>query len=210
MNERLRTDFSYNLQLLENVELSDDWLQMPIIKASKLIPSSLIGFNYAKTAKEFNKGVHFYIDDYQFERLWNSPERYIELLKKFQVVFTPDFSLYMDMPKPIQIYNIYRSRLLGAYWQSEGINVIPTLSWSDENSYDFAFDGIEKGSVVTVSTVGVLKSKEAKKYWISGMKEAIKRIKPKAIILYGQEIEFDYGDIKVIKFKNTNTERFGN
>ena len=63
MNERLRTDFSYNLQLLENVELSDDWLQMPIIKSSELIPSSLIGFNYAKTAKDFNKGVHFYIDE---------------------------------------------------------------------------------------------------------------------------------------------------
>lgn len=210
MNERLRTDFSYNLQLLEDIELSDDWLQMPIIKASELIPSSLIGFNYAKTAKEFNKGVHFYIDDYQFERLWNSPERYIGLLKKFQVVFTPDFSLYMDMPKPIQIYNIYRSRLLGAYWQSEGISVIPTLSWSDENSYDFAFDGIEIGSTVTVSTVGILKNEEAKRYLISGMKEAIKRIKPKTIILYGLEVEFDYGNIRVIKFKNKNIERFGN
>ena len=87
---------------------------------------------------------------------------------------------------------------------------MPTLSWSDENSYDFAFDGIEIGSTVTVSTVGILKNEEAKRYWISGMKEAIKRIKPKEIILYGQEIEFDYGDIKVIKFKNTNTKRFGN
>ena len=116
----------------------------------------------------------------------------------------------MDMPKPIQIYNIYRSRLLGAYWQSEGISVIPTLSWSDENSYDFAFDGIEIGSTVTVSTVGILKNEEAKRYWISGMKEAIKRIKPKTIILYGLEVEFDYRNIRVIKFKNENIERFGN
>lgn len=52
MNERLRTDFSYNLQLLEDIELSDDWLQMPIIKSSELIPSSLIGFNYAKKQKK--------------------------------------------------------------------------------------------------------------------------------------------------------------
>ena len=30
----------------------------------------------------------------------------------------------------------------------------------------------------------------------------------KEIMLYGQEIDCDCGDIKVIKFKNTNTERF--
>lgn len=208
MDQRLRTDYGYNLQLLDFIDRTDDWLDMPVIKVIHDYPSRLVGFNYVKTSKKFDGGVHFYLDDYQFERVWNQPERYINLLSRFDYVFSPDFSLYLDMPKPLQIYNVYRSRLLGAYWRSEGMKVIPTLSWSDENSYDFAFDGIEQGGVVTVSTVGVIKNEYANKLWIDGMKEMIKRVKPKTILIYGKEIPFDCGDIEVTYFKNTNTERF--
>ena len=38
-------------------------------RADKLI---WIPFNYAKTAKDRkNKGIHFFVDDYQFTMLWN-------------------------------------------------------------------------------------------------------------------------------------------
>ena len=113
MDQRLRTDHGYNLQLLKDLDCEEDWLQMPIINPIQGLPTRVVGFNYALTSKEFGKAVHFYLDDYQFERVWRSPERYIEILRKFEYVFTPDFSLYMDMPKVQQIYNIYRSRLLG-------------------------------------------------------------------------------------------------
>lgn len=37
-----------------------------------------IPVNYALTAKDkATKGVHFYKDDYQFERFWNNPDKYI-------------------------------------------------------------------------------------------------------------------------------------
>ncbi len=70
------------------------------------------------------KGIHFFIHDYQFIRLWNTPDKYIDLLKDFDYVLTPDFSTYTDMPKALQIYNIYRKQWLGAYWQMQDINVI--------------------------------------------------------------------------------------
>ena len=39
-----------------------------------------IGFNYAKTCKEpEKKGVHFFLDDYQFNRLWTDVDRYIPM-----------------------------------------------------------------------------------------------------------------------------------
>ena len=42
-----------------------------------------IGFNYVLSDKEpEGKAVHFFIDDYQFQRLWNNPERYMEKLKQ--------------------------------------------------------------------------------------------------------------------------------
>lgn len=204
MNQRFRTDIGYNLHLLNEVSLEQNEMRMPIIKAISEFPQELIGFNYARTTSNFRKGVHFYLDDYQFERVWNQPERYAEMLRKFDFVFTPDFSLYMDMPKPLQIYNVYRNRLLGAYWQEQGINVIPTLSWSDEDSFRFAFSGIEPGGIVSVSTVGIYRNNEAREIWLKGMAKMIKIVRPKTILIYGKPIEFEHGDVRIVYFESTN------
>mgnify|MGYP000668335336 CR=1 FL=1 len=101
-----------------------------------------ISFNFAKGCEEPERhGVHFFIDDYQFNRVWTSPDVYVEMLGRFQAVCTPDFSTYTDFPKAIQIYNHYRKHWLGAYWQAHGMTVIPTISWSDHDSYEWCFDG---------------------------------------------------------------------
>ena len=205
-NERHRTNDTYNLGIIDNENASEFW-QMPIIKNDNFIPSKLIGFNYAKTSKEKNVGIHFYLDDYQFERLWNKPEDYVDTLKEYECILSPDFSLYMDMPMPMKIWNIYRSRLIGQYYQSQGIKVIPTLSWAEEETFKFCFEGIPKGSIVSISTIGVKKNKEALKIWKTGVDELIKRIEPSTILIYGGKLDYDYGDIKVIYYENQVTER---
>ena len=205
-NERHRTNDTYNLGIMDNENVSDFW-QMPIIKNDNLIPRKLIGFNYAKTSKEKNVGIHFYLDDYQFERVWNNPEDYVEILEQYECILSPDFSLYMDMPMPMKIWNIYRSRLIGQYYQSQGIKVIPTLSWAEPETFQFCFEGISQGSIVSISTIGVKKNKEALKVWKQGVDELIKRIKPSTILIYGGKLDYDYGDIEVIYYENEVTER---
>lgn len=205
-NERHRTNDTYNLGIMDNENVSKFW-QMPIIENNNYIPSNLIGFNYAKTSKEKNVGIHFYLDDYQFERLWNKPEDYIEILKQYECILSPDFSLYMDMPMPMKIWNIYRSRLIGQYYQSQGIKVIPTLSWAEEETFQFCFEGIPQGSIVSISTIGVKKNKEALKIWKQGVDELIKRIRPSTILVYGGKLDYDYGNIEVIYYENEVTER---
>lgn len=205
-NERHRTNDTYNLGIMDNENVSDFW-QMPIIKKDNFIPSKLIGFNYAKTSKEKDVGIHFYLDDYQFERLWNNPEEYIDILRQYECILSPDFSLYMDMPMPMKIWNIYRSRLIGQYYQSQGIKVIPTLSWAEAETFEFCFEGIPKGSIVSISTIGVKNNKEALKIWRAGVDELIKRIEPSTILIYGGKLDYDYGDIEVIYYENQVTER---
>lgn len=63
------------------------------------------------------KGYIFFVDDYQFIRLWNDPDRYMPMLQQFRYVLTPDFSLYTDFPKALQIWNHYRKHWIGAYMQ---------------------------------------------------------------------------------------------
>ena len=89
---------------------------IPVIQAADYKADNWIGFNYAKGCEEPEiHGVHFFLDDYQFIRVWSSPDVYVNMLRKFQAVCTPDFSLYTDFPRAIQIYNHYRKHWLGAY-----------------------------------------------------------------------------------------------
>ena len=76
----------------------------------------------------------------------------IEKLSRYRAVLSPDFSMYLEMAPVMQLYNVFRNRWCGAYWASKGIRVIPTVNWGDESTFDFCFEGIEKGSVVAVST----------------------------------------------------------
>lgn len=78
---------------------------IPEIWRTDFDQADFIGFNYAKNEKApENKGIHFFLDDYQFNRLWPDSDRYIEMLKRFKYVLSPDFSLYTDFPIALQIY----------------------------------------------------------------------------------------------------------
>lgn len=166
-----------------------------------------MAFNEMKTADDDSAGIHFFIDDYQFERIWRSPQRYMELMKRFPCVLSPDFSLYTDMPMAMKIWNVYRSRTLGAYWQRNGLNVVPTLQWADPSTFDFCFNGIEKGGMVAVSTLGSAKERLSRQFWMAGMREAIWQVRPQTIMLYGSPIDFDFGDINIIQYENETIER---
>ena len=85
--------------------------------------------------------------------------------------------------------------------------MIPTISWSCEESYGFCFEGVPEGSVIAVSTVGVKRNADARYYWRAGMSEAIKRTKPACVLLYGGNIGYDFGDTPYKEYANQNVER---
>ena len=146
-----------------------------------------LSFNYAKTCKEpYGVGIHFFIDDYQFERVWNWPDTYVQMLAKFRAVCSPDFSPYSDFPKIIQLYNHYRKHWCAAYWQSKGMTVIPSITWNGPESLEWAFDGEPVGGVVATSSVGMLRDKTAKEWFMTGYEEMVRRLKPTKIIIKGR------------------------
>lgn len=159
---------------------------IPILQKDNVTADLFVGFNYAKTCKDpANKGLHFFVDDYQFLRLWANPDAYIPMLQKFKVVCTPDFSLYTDFPPAIQIYNHYRKHWLGAYMQCHGIKIIPTIAWSDEQSLEWCFDGEPIGGSVIISSVGTQANDKSKRLFKLGYDEMLRRLKPEKIYLYG-------------------------
>lgn len=172
----------------------------PMIEPDDPPVDNWISFNYARGCEEPElHGIHFFIDDYQFVRVWKQPDVYIEMLKKFQAVCTPDFSTYTDFPKIIQLYNHYRKHWLGAYWQLNGIRVIPTISWADRDSWDWCFSGEPEGCTVAVSSVGTQNSKETQRLFLDGYREMMARLQPSKIIMYGIVPDECQGNIIQVK-----------
>lgn len=87
---------------------------------------------------------------------------------------------------------------VAAYWQLHGMTVYPTISWSDESSYDWCFDGEPVGGVVAVSSVGTQANKESQGLFLRGYEEMLRRLDPSWVIFYGKvPEECDWNVIRV-------------
>lgn len=177
--------------------------KLPLVKKQEisLEDVKLIGYDKISQCKDYDSIVHFFLDDYRFESIYNNPEKKLETLKQYKAVLTPDFSMFTEMPIALQLFSAFKNRWVGAYLQEQGISVIPTVRWGDLTSFNFCFDGIEKGSNVAVSTIG---SKKEKSHFMLGYNEMLSRIKPSKIICYGKPFEEMKGDIIEVDYGETN------
>ena len=165
---------------------------IPIIKPEtdiRIDKLEWIPFNYALSAKDRgNKSVHFYCDDYQFERVWRNPDRYVPLLQQFGAVLSPDFSMFRDHPEAVQIWSAYKRHWLATYWQMHCIKVIPTIEWVWPESYDWCFDGEPRNSIISISSVGLMNEHLATTLFTMGCKEAMRRLNPTQVLWYGKPL----------------------
>ena len=129
--------------------------------------------------------IHFFLDDYRFESVWSAPGKALRYLEHYQTILSPDFSLYTNMPMTVQLWNTYRNRWCGCYWQSLGYTVIPTVSWSDLESYDFCFLGIPQHSLVAVSSEGITTELDYPLF-SRGYRTLIETLAPSMILCYGK------------------------
>ena len=182
-----------NLGIAQFVGVGD--YDIPEIRPVYQMPNveEWIGFNYVLSDKKpQGKGVHFFVDDYQFERIWNNPSAYIEKLQQYECVLSPDFSPFGDMPLATQIFNHYRKHWVAAYWQQYGITVIPTIRAStDERSLKWYLDGEPKDGIVAYSSMWIREDRpqiyefSAKEY-----QTMIDTLHPKKVLVYGKIFDF--------------------
>ncbi len=181
--------------------------EFPCITAIYDIPNLLIAFSKALSSTNFDQWVHFFEDDYLFERIWRNPKKYLAVLSRFNGVILPDFSLYRDMPLVMQLWNIYRSRAIGHWLQRNGIKVIPNIRFGDRRTYRICCDGIEKHGVIAVGSHGNLKHKTDREIFLQGLDAVISYLQPSAIIIYGSVPEkyfekYTKAGIKILGFES--------
>lgn len=196
-------EFRNNPMFLRNQFAADGVFEIPRIEKDEINLEKVALIGYDKlNENETERIVHFFLDDYKFEVMWNDPEPRIERLREYKAVLTPNFSIYTEMPLSLKVYNTFRSRWCGAFLQSKGIKVIPTVSWGEPNTFWFCFDGIPKGGIVAVSTLGV---RTEKSLFMQGYDEMLRKIKPSAVICYGKHFDEMKGKIIEVDYVQTNS-----
>lgn len=195
-------EFRNNPQFLRNeFETVGKW-EVPLVKKQDINLSDvdLIAISdtrYNDCKENRRRGVHFFVDDYRFENVYKNPEKAIVRLSQYSFVCTPDFSTYSNMNYWRQLESIAHSRWCGAFWQDQGMRVIPTVSWSTPLSFDFCFDGIEEGSIVAVGMIGCKKSK---KEFLQGYDKMLTKINPSTILCFGSPFEEMEGNIVAVDY----------
>ncbi|MGB1249629.1 MAG: DUF4417 domain-containing protein [Candidatus Promineifilaceae bacterium] len=169
---------------------SDNRWGIPNIQHTSVenVPKWLVPYRQQiRTKRSLDAGaVHFFLDDYRFESVWNRPNKTLTGLQKYQTLLTPDFSLYRDWPIMLQMWNTYRSRWVGCLWQHKGFTVIPTVSWSVADSYAFCFAGLPKRSLVAISSLGINFTNPVEHHlFVAGFHEMLRQLQPLTVLSYG-------------------------
>ena len=175
----------FGLEYCHNATFSGKY-GIPLIKSyTGTIPEEYITFGEINPVGNSHCCVTGFDHDFIIDKLWDKPESYVATLSRYMCITDPDYSLKANHPLCVQIANTYRSHAIAFYMQEHSVPVLPSMSWSSTQSYEFCFDGHSKGGAVIVSTIGTLKNEKARMYFRRGFEEMLMRISPDAVILYG-------------------------
>lgn len=177
-------------------------LGIPIIKRPKeiIIPKGIIPFSQRDKVSGKGDALGFYENDINFAEVIIQPENYINDFGRFDVLISPDNSLYLDGPLATHITNIYRNRAIGVYYQNKGLNVIPQVRWGNEYSYTckyfperIAFLGVEKKSIIAIGSYGCIGKWVNRYHFEAGLEAMMDTLTPKVVLVYGSMPERIFG-----------------
>ena len=170
--------------LRNEYECAGKW-NIPSVKRQRLVDSvKLIACSDTKSKEEFNRdcGVHFFVDDYRFQHIYDYPQRSLRKYAQYKFMLTPDYSLFAEMPLWRQMESVAKNRWCGAFWQKHGLTVYPTVSWGLSPTFEFCFDGVEQNAVVAIGMIGCKKNKLQ---FMRGYDAMMERLVPSAVICFG-------------------------
>lgn len=214
-------DDGCNPELAVNA-IFDGIMGIPTIHAPnpKFIPKGITPFSQLHRAPTDHEAIGFFEKDPKFSQVLIDPEANIQDFLRFKGIISIDCSLYRDAPLATHVINIYRSRLIGTYYQSKGVNVIPLVRWGDERTYTtsyfpekVAFLGIEKNSMIAIGTYGCIGGIGNKYHFKAGLDAMLMELTPSTVLVYGSMPQSVFGPYihytKFIQFDDWTTRMKG-
>ena len=146
---------------------------------------------------------HFFTPDPNIEPFWNYPFRYLQWLKKLGSVISTDFSIYTNMVLMQKLWNSFRNKLMSAFFQRNGINLIPAPSWGDLDNIELYMEGWPIESLIAINSTGIGLDKRCRYIWLEGYYAMLDILKPIHILRYGAYIEGEHKEISTY-YPNNN------
>lgn len=97
-----------------------------------------------------------------------------------------DFSMYRVMPWGLQLWNCYRSRLLGSRFERCRGVCIPNLRPRTLRDPICDFDGLPMRSTVAMSTHGCIRHRDDREVFATYVSTMVPILHPKTIVVYGR------------------------
>ncbi|MFC0265704.1 DUF4417 domain-containing protein [Alloscardovia macacae] len=191
----------------------DPVFNMPIMHSENSIPTGIISFSEAMSTKslDYSNYIHFFENDDQIERFWNSPWRYLPRLSKFSGFIATDYSTGTDLPDPIRRWNVYRNQLTGAWLQTLGFHVLCNVRCPATGS-DYFLTGAPRNSIIAIGEIGCVKNCQDRNRFLGGLIRAIHELHPTGLVVVGKDSYgvFDYAKKNNIPlhFFSGTTERY--
>lgn len=183
----------------------DGILEIPFIAPPVINNPPEVAIPFSKRSRSRNHTELLVFDEYEekFQELVENPDAFLEELREYPAVFSPDLSLYRNATLAAQITNVYDSRLTGSYLQRNGVNIVPFIRWGDERSFTtvelpepFALLGAYEGSVIGVGPYGCVKTHADQEIFRAGLIAAIERIHPRMVFSYGPKPDRIFGGLE--------------
>ena len=151
----------------------------------------LVSFTDRKKHTGKNEALYFFLDDYRFrDLLWCDLERTTFSISHYDYFFTPDFSLWRDLPTEYyNLQNTFRTRFVGLFWQLRGFKTIPTYSFGGLSSFSYCLEGLPCHSVIAVCGLSNRKDLQAYNVWCYALRRLEEEKHPTLILVYGPEID---------------------
>lgn len=162
----------------------------PMLPEYNAIPTKTIDIHRSrKLIKVKDLNCNFFCDDYVLNPIWNNPDKYIGHLKCFGSVCGFDFTIDINSPLALQIYNKYRNHVLSWYFANNGVKVIPKVDILPDCA-DWIYDALPHNSTLCCSTKGRASSKNAKMEFAECFAEMESVLNPCRVIIVGTKIDF--------------------
>lgn len=112
--------------------------------------------------------LHWFVKDHHLEKFWTNRRSYIPVLKEFNAVFAPNFSIYENSPRIEHLINMRRSAMAVSELAEAGVNVIPDVTWYRREDVDRWLEFL-KATEATVAafSMQVVGAQKGCKAWVS-------------------------------------------
>ena len=156
----------------------------------------------AKDKHADKKIVHSLCFDNTLRSAYNNPITFLSRVAPYYAVSSFDFSMDKKMDFKQILDATYDNRWIGAFIQTNGKLVIPTVGWTTPDTYDICFAGLRDGGVFIISTLGV-NNRICQPDFLAGYHEMRCRFPNTKIISVGARIDGMDNDVCYIKYEDS-------